>query len=178
MKIFPTLLLIIYTLHSHAQSNTFTVSMNGIGDIKIGMKKAELEKLLGQPVKIVHLTKKDDYNWDTVKCTYKGLNAEVILANEYVDENKNNIVVQEINSSHPQLKTPSGIGIGDDKFKILSTYDGYMIYIIPEYENNYTVKSKTKSSVWVHSDDAGKVIVFHLVNNKVTSMTVGYQMGD
>jgi hypothetical protein len=53
-----------------------------------------------------------------------------------------------------------------------------MIYIIPEYENNYTVKSKTKSSVWVHSDDAGKVIVFHLVNNKVTSMTVGYQMGD
>ena len=75
------------------------------------------------------------------------------------------------------MKTRSGIGIGDDKYKIISTYEGYTIWIMPEYENNYTTKSKTKSSIWLHGDSRN-VIIFYLNNNKVTGMSVTYFEGD
>lgn len=48
---------------------------------------------------------------------------------------------------------------------------------MPEYENNYTVKSKTKSTIWLHGDD-GNVIIFNLDNNKVVAMRVTYFEGD
>ena len=86
-------------------------------------------------------------------------------------------IVYEVRSSSPQLKTKSGIGIGDDKLKIVSTYSDYLIHIMPEYENNYTVKSKTRSTVWLYGDESGKVIIFYLTNNKVTGFAVMYNEG-
>ena len=176
MKLLSMLLLMFSSFIAAAQ--TATVSMAGIGDIKLGMKKAEFEKLLNQSFSMPHLTvKNDDYYQDTVRIDYKGLEADVIFQKEYSEKNKYDITVWEIKSSSPQLKTKSGIGIGDDKYKIISTYEGYTIWIMPEYENNYTVKSKTKSTIWLHGDN-GQVIIFDLDNNKVTAMRVTYFEGD
>lgn len=176
MKLLSTLLFAFLSFTVTAQ--TATVTMAGIGDIRLGMKKAEFEKLLNQNFSLPHLTaKNDDYYQDTVHINYKGLEADVIFQKEYSENNKNDIAVWEIKSSSPQLKTKSGIGIGDDKYKIISTYEGYTIWIMPEYENNYTVKSKTKSTIWLHGDD-GHVIVFDLDNNKVAAMRVTYFEGD
>jgi hypothetical protein len=128
-------------------AQTPIVTMAGIGDIKLGMKKAEFEKLMNQTYKWPNLTqKKTDYYQDTIPINYKGLEADVIFQKEYNENNREDIAVWEIRSSSDQLKTRSGIGIGDDKYKIISTYEGYTIWIMPEYENNYTTKSKTKSS--------------------------------
>jgi hypothetical protein len=152
--------------------------MNGIGDIKLGMKKAELEKLVNQTFKLPHLSSKNgDAYQDTVRINYKGMEADVMFQKEYSENDKYNIAVWEIKSSSPQLKTKSGIGIGDDKYKIISTYEGFVIWIMPEYENNYSTKSKTKSSVWLHGDDSN-VIIFYLDKNKVTAMGVTYFEGD
>ncbi len=42
------LFLIGFTLQSAAQNNDCLVDMNGIGALKIGMRQAELEKMLNQ----------------------------------------------------------------------------------------------------------------------------------
>jgi hypothetical protein len=179
MKLLSTLALAFLSFTLNAQTtSTTTVTMNGMSDIKLGMKKADFEKLLNQSFKMPHLTaKKDDYYQDTVHINYKGMEADVVFQKEYSENDKSDITLYEIKSSSPQLKTKSGIGIGDDKYKIISTYEGYTIWIMPEYENNYTVKSKTKSAVWLHGDN-GNVIIFYLDNNKVTCMSVSYYEGD
>jgi len=160
-----------------AQSPSYTVSMSGIGEIKLGMTKSEIEKLLNQTIKLPKLSKAANYERDTVACNYNGLNLSIVFEKEEVN-NKPEVVVWEVKSNHPQLKTRSGITIGDDKLKIISTYDTYTIYIMPEYDDiNYTIKSKTKSTIWLHGDESGKVIIFYLTNNKVTGMCVTYDEG-
>lgn len=176
MKLLSTTLFLVFSLLSFAQ--TPTVSMAGIGDIKLGMKKTEIEKLLNQKLQLPHLTAKDsDYYQDTVHINYKGMEADVMFQKEYNENDKYDIVIWEIRSNSPQLKTKSGVGIGDDKYRIISTYEGYIIWIMPQYENDYTVKSKTKSSVWLHGDNAS-IIIFYLDNNKITGMSVTYFEGD
>lgn len=176
MKLLSICLVIFLSLQVNAQ--TALVTMNGIGDIKLGMKKTQVEKLVNQTFNLAHLSSKNsDAYQDTVHINYNGLDANVIFQKEYSENDKYDIAVWEIKSNNSQLKTKSGIGIGDDKFKIISTYEGYVIWIMPEYESNYSVKSKTKSSVWLHGDN-GNVIIFYLDKNKVTGMSVTYFEGD
>jgi hypothetical protein len=178
MKPPSIVLLLILSMATHAQNNPALVSLNGISDIKVGMKKAELEKLLNQNFKLPHLSKNDnEYYQDTVHITYKGTEAEVIFQKEYTDNKKYEIVVWEVRSSSRQLKTKSGIGMGDDKLKIINAYQDYTIHIIPEYENDYKTKSKSRSSVWLFGDEGDRVIIFHLTYNKVTSVSVMYSEG-
>jgi hypothetical protein len=124
MKRIPILLLFIVSINGVAQNTTSSsfVSMNGIGDIKIGMKKADVEKLTGQSLKLVNLVKKEDeWSRDTINVTYKNIDYQIVLDKDYVNEKSQGYIVYEVRSSSPQLKTKSGIGIGDDKLKIVST---------------------------------------------------------
>ena len=173
MKYLPILLLTSVQAFSQTVP---TVSLAGIGDIKVGMKKADLEKLTGQPVKLVKLLKKEDWERDTINLTYKDVPYQVILDKDYINENSQGFIVYEVKSNAGSLKTKSGVGIGDDKLKIVSTYQDYMIQIMPEYENDYTTKSKTRSTVWLFGED-GKVIIFYLTHNKITGFSVMYNEG-
>jgi hypothetical protein len=178
MKLLPVFLLLFLSLAVKAQTSSTTVTMTGMGDIKLGMKKADFEKLVNQKFKMPHLSaKNDEYYQDTVHVNFKGLEADVIFQKEYSDSDKYDIAIWEIRSTSPQIKTKSGIGIGDDKYKIISTYEDFTIWIMPEYENNYTTRSKTKSTIWLHGD-SGNVIIFYLDSNKVTGMSVTYDEGD
>ena len=168
------LLFLFFSTYSIAQTISYTVSMSGISEIKIGMTKAALEKLLNQTIK---LPADKNNSRDSASCNYNGLNLSIVFEKQEVN-NKSELVVWEVKSNHPQLKTRSGISIGDDKLKVISTYDGYTIYIMPDYDDaNFTIKSKTKSTIWLHGDESGKVIIFYLTNNKVTGMSVTYDEG-
>jgi len=178
MKQILMLLLLLMSIITRAQNNAVLVSMMGIGDIKVGMKKSELEKLLNQPLKTPHLLKKEDeHYYDTVHVSYKGVEADVVFQKEYAEDKKFDITVWEVRSATAGLKTRSGISIGDDKLKIVSTYPDFMLQIMPEYENEYKTKSKIKSTVWLIGDESGTVIIFYLTNNKVTGFSVIYSEG-
>ena len=166
------LLFVLFSANLIAQTNSYKVTMNGIADIKVGMKKPEVEKLLNQPVTLKNLLSKDEWLMDTISCKYKDLDVSLIFNKQYIDANKSDIILWGIMSSSVLIKTPSGITIGDDKIKIITVYDGYRLLISPDYENDNTVKSKTKSSVYLYGDDSGKQIVFHLDNNKIYSIAV------
>jgi hypothetical protein len=177
MKRIVFLLFFLSSIIIQAQTTSYTVSMSGIAEIKLGMTKAALEKLLNQTLQVPKPNKTFSYERDTIACNYNGLNLSIVFEQQEIN-NKNEIIVWEVKSSHPQLKTRSGIGIGDDKLKIISTYDNYTIYIMPDYDDaDFTIKSKTKSTIWLHGDESGKVIIFYLTNNKVTGMCVTYDEG-
>ncbi len=166
-------LFVLFSVNLIAQTNSYKVTMNGIADFKIGMKKAEVEKLLNLPVKLKNLLSKDDWMMDTIAYKYKDLDLSLIYTRDYLDNNNaGDIVLWGITSNSTLIKTPSGITIGDDKIKIVTTYDGYRILISPDDENENTVKSKTKSSIYLYADDGGNQIVFHMENNKIYSIQV------
>jgi hypothetical protein len=177
MKRLPLLLLLALSFTAGAQNSAPVVTMNGIGDFRIGMKKAEVEKLIGQPLKLVNLIKKaEEWNRDTIDLVYKDVQYQLILDKDYINDKREDIILYEIKTNSPNLKTKSGVGIGDDKFKIVGTYGDYMLQIQPDYEQDFTVKSKTKSTVWLFGDE-DKVIIFYLTNNKVTGFSVMFNEG-
>ena len=177
MKFLPILLLVSFGFTSRAQTTSLTVTMAGIGDIKVGMTKAEVEKLTGQSIKLVELLKKsDDWKRDTINLTHKNVVYQLIFDKDYINEKPKGFIVYEVKSKTAELKTKSGISIGDDKLKIVSTYGDYMMQIQPDYENDYTTKSKTRSTVWLYGDN-NTVIIFYLDSNKITGFSVMYSEG-
>ena len=167
--IFPLLLLSILSYSQDAP----LVSMNGIGEIRIGMKKAALEKLLNKPLPLMHFGRKNDESYeDTAHVVYKGIDMDVFFQQEYGEDKKVSITVSGVRSSSPLLKTRSGITIGDDKIKVITTYESYTMNLVPEYETDGTTKSKTRSTIWLLSDQGSTAIMFHLTNNRITGFSV------
>ena len=165
-----------------SDSNSVIVSMNGIGDLKIGMKKESVEKLLKRKITLPHLTQDSNNIYvDTVSCNYKGIECMVVFTKELLGDTSAGIRVSEIKSSSPLLKTRSGISVGDDKIKIVNTYDGYSMTITPDIDYGKTppFRSKTKSTIWL-SDNGGSdnVIVFYLESNKVEGISVHFFEGE
>lgn len=175
MKLFPLLLFICFSSLVHGQ-NSLNVTMNGIGNLKIGMRQADVEKLSGLPIKLNNILK-DDWTYDTIATRINGVDFSLVFDREYVDEKKYDVTLKEIGSSDPALKTKSGITIGDDKLKIISTYEAYTMWIVPDYENGYTTRSKTKTTIFLFGDNTGNTILFHLFMNKIESISVAVSEG-
>src|SRR3954454_22054253 len=102
MRFILTLSMIFSALFSFAQDNPVPVTLNGISDIKLHMKKADLEKLMGQKLTLKNISSKNDDNHsDTVQCIYKGIDLNIVLDKTYTSDNKYDVVVGEIKSSSP-----------------------------------------------------------------------------
>ncbi|HNP21472.1 MAG TPA: hypothetical protein PKM63_10240 [Panacibacter sp.] len=175
MKLFSFLFLLCISLHTKSQTSV-GVTMNGIGNLKIGMKLVDVEKLAGAPLKLNNILK-DDWNFDTIATRINGINFKLVFSRDYADEKKYDVTLREVSSSDSSLKTKSGITIGDDKLKIINTYEGYTIWIVPDYENDYTVRSKTRTTIFLFGDNSGNTILFHLFMNKIESMSVSISEG-
>lgn len=174
MKYLPTLLFILFFQFANSQ-NTI-VTMNGIGDIKVGMKKAELEKIIGHQVKLVKLLRQDDWERDTLNFIHKDIAYQVIMDKNYNEEDPG-FIVYEVKSMGKGLITRSGISIGDDKMKVINTYKDYTLQVMPDLEKDLIQKSKTRSVIWLFGEESGMVIIFYLKNDKVTGFSVMFNEG-
>ncbi|CAN5659045.1 hypothetical protein BH10BAC2_BH10BAC2_01540 [soil metagenome] len=166
------LLALFIATHSYAQQ-TYSVTMNGIGPFKLNMKKAEVEKVLGKEIKLHNLLK-EAWNYDTLTYSYNDIPFTFVFDRQSIDDKNYDIILREVKSSSAALKTPSGITIGDDKIKIITTYEAYSIWIIPDYENDYTSRSKTRATIQIQGEETGNVIIFHMYMNKVESISVSW----
>lgn len=177
MKALTTLTALLFAAGAAAQTTAApSVSLAGIGSVKIGMKKAELDKLLPQPVKLKRLVSKDG-GQDTVNVSIDTISYQVVLDKSYEEADKGSVIVYAVLSNSNLLKTKSGIGIGDEKVKIVTTYDGYTIHLLPEYVGDPPVKSKTRSLVYLYGESTPTCIIFYLENNRVTGFCVQYSEG-
>ena len=160
----------------------YLVSKDGIGDLKIGLTQAEIEKLLNQPLIMKHAKEADTW-MDTTTAKYEDIDVTLYFEKQYAeDENSPRIMqLSGINTTSPKCRTATGLGIGDDKMSIIEAYDNSPIDLGPEYfmVNDTTWEpSKTKFYVNVKDDKYDKQLVFKLENKKITALEATLFIGE
>ena len=145
-----------------------TLSEKGLGDLKIGMEIAEVEKVIGQKLEL--LNKNPEVLADSAKTNYKG--APVSLYFDHVNE------LSGIKTTESKFRTASGVGVGSDKNEIWNAYnDGYSFNMYPDYEDStYTTRSKTRYFISISNmngladGDNIPLILFTMINGKATEV--------
>jgi len=163
------------------EKSEYTITKDGIGELQIGMRDTELEKLLNQRFTFRMIVDSPGYWQDTVKAKYKDMDVSLYFERQSGDSDSTYMQLSGMETSSTLCKTEYGIGIGDDRSAILQPYDDRPINMGPEYEqvNDTTwAPSKTKYSVNVKDEKWDREIVFHLVDKKITSLAAGMIMGD
>ncbi len=156
----------------------YQVSTGGIGPFKVGLGRAATEKLLNLKLKLPKSSVTDSYEMDTVICTYKEMKLQLVFSRSYFgNDTAQKLGIYSVTSSYPQLKTKSGIGIGDDKIKIVKTYELYRLDISPEWTMDSKPNPK-RSTVTLYDNESPKVLIFHLDNNIITAIEATQYEGD
>ncbi|HMK26459.1 MAG TPA: hypothetical protein VK483_10555 [Chitinophagaceae bacterium] len=161
--------------------NEYTITKDGINDLKIGMTKEEVEKLLDQHFDMDAKKDSAGYWSDTIKTKYKTLDVALYFERQYVTQDSGYMQLNGIETSSPLCSTNTGISIGDTKHDILPAYEENPINMGYDYEmvNDTTwAPSKTKYSINVKDDKWDRELIFHLMNNKITSIQASVIMGD
>ena len=163
------------------EKNEYTITKDGIGPIQIGMKDAELEKILNQRFTFRMVVDSPGYWQDTIKAKYKDMDVSLFFERMNGDSDSTYMQLWGLETSSALCKTEYGVGIGDDKSAILQPYDDRPIYMGPEWEqvdDTTWALSKTKYSINVKDDKWDREIIFHLVNKKIVSLGAGIVMGE
>lgn len=159
----------------------YTVTNDGIGELKIGMRDKELEKILDQQFSFQMLVDSPGYWMDTVSAKYKDIDVELLFERLNGDSDSTYMQLFGVQTNSALCKTAFGAGVGDNRATILEPYDDRSIFMGPDWEmiNDTTWEpSKTKYTVSVKDDKWGREINFHLVNKKVISLGVSLSMGE
>jgi len=148
------------------------ISMEGIGALKLDMKVAELEKLLGQKIPLKYVLMEDIYYDDTIKVKYKNVNYTLYISKQStVDPDKFDYILHGLKTSSPLCKTSGGIGIGADKIRIVNGFEDHQVRIDPDYiDDTYTARSKTMLSIYVYDNFTDRAIIFRMKNKKVVEI--------
>lgn len=187
MKKICFLFFVMAATYATAQNKDYTISMNGLGSLKLGMTQADLEKILNQKLLLDNYLDTINNNyWDTAKIKYNGINVQLEFNRSYYAPNVFHMRLIGIRASSPLCKTATGIGIGSDRLKIITDYDNYRVNIQPGYANYYqTEKGKGKSTLSVFDDAASTMdgtdaytMVFYLMNKKVVSFELKAHLRD
>ena len=164
-KIFLFLLFVVTVAHAGAQKNDYTVSYDGIGELKLGMSRAELEKLLQMKIVLKHIGV-DEVRMETVHAKYQGKDIELHL---FGSEDAS---LEGISVTDPLFKTADGIGIGTDQSTIVDKYEDHLLIIQPVYSENETLKNSTSITL-VNLQNYRAAIIFTLTNKKVVAIEIG-----
>jgi hypothetical protein len=147
---FATLSLVV-----NAQKEDHSLTFDGMGALKTGMTKAELEKLLKTKIVLKQIGVTEVYT-ETINTTYKGIDFELFLMRFDPDV----AVLEAVSTTSPLFKTQEGIGIGSDQTTIINTYEKHLLII-------------TKDEItYAHIDDIRSSIVFTMQNKKVVKISV------
>ena len=148
------------------QNRTYLISMNGIDSLRLGMGKAELEKLLGTTFTLRHIP--EGGATDTFPARYKN-NDFVIILQEGDDSTI--ATLHGVSTTSAACKTANGLGVGSEKIKVIEGYPINKKFVGPVYDE-YPVISQTRSVVAVTDTFQTNAIQFHIINRKVVSVEV------
>jgi len=165
-KISLLLFFAVTTCCAGAQKNDYTVSFNGIGELKLGMSKAELEKLLNSKIVLKHIGV-DEVYVETIQAKYLG--KEISL---YLFRSDDKIAILEsVGVTDPVFKTADGIGIGTDQATIVNKYEDQLLIIHPDFLDDNALKNRTIIKL-AKIDNYRSAIIFTMVNKKVVAIEV------
>jgi hypothetical protein len=173
--LFVFFLMVILSLQAQ---DAAVISTMRIGIFKLKSTTAEIEKAMGQKIKIKH--KQDNY-MDTAKIMYNQANYILSFTKRY-NENTTAPEVWElfaVSSTNTTLKTKSGMGINNTKAEILATYDKNDITINNDWEYKEKGNAKDKIQYVVLNDfDAATTLSFKTEDRVVKSIEVRVYEGE
>ena len=158
-----------------------TITKDGIGNLKIGMTKTDLEKMLKTTLSMKHAKDTGEIWMDTATVQYAGMEVELYFQKLYSEEPSTEMELFGLSTKSPLCKTATGIGVGDDRNAVLAAYEENPITMGPEsvMVNDTTwALSKTNYAIHVSDDKWDKQISFYLINKKIASIEAGMQMGE
>lgn len=149
------------------------VSTTRINDFRLGMKKSELEKIIG---KQINIKLEDGYPSGPTHVVYKGVVLEIFFNNSYDDSGNqlNDYTIYSVSSKDKSLKTLSGIGIGNSLDDLIGKYKDNNIEISDSWDENGK-RVKTKRYFTINDYDAGTYLMFTLQNGKVIDIYTSYK---
>ena len=160
----------------HAQTDTISVSIWGMGDLTTGMSPEEVGNLLHQ--KIALPRNAADKGPDTVFCQYRQVDYMLVFTTRYFNLQKMNVFLAEIFCRSPKLKTLFGVHIGDDKQKVIDTYKSNRLFILPRNPGDSTSPYKGRALCKILYRDeqySSRPITFYL-NNKDKVESIGVNL--
>jgi len=158
-----------------------TITKEGIGDLKIGMTKTAIEKMLNQSLTMKHANDTGEVWVDTATVKYADMEVTLSFQRGYSEDNSNEMELFAVSTSSTLCKTMSGLGVGDDRDDILAAYEDNPITMGPEnimLNDTTWGLSKTNYFINVSDEKYDKQINFILVNKKIATMEASLQMGD
>lgn len=157
------LLLLTFAIASFAvttQAQQPNIGPTGLGNLQLGFSVDSVNKYLGTKVKLI-LPPKDDYRWDTVEVSYKGVKAKLLFYQYFNDDDKKYISeLFSIYTEHPGVSTEGGIRAGRDKFEVIKQLDGNLLTVRPEPEFGDNV-----STVVLRDYESGNDLVLYFRDN-------------
>lgn len=151
------------------------VSTTRFNDFKLGMKKSEVEKMIG---KNVSLDLNGGYPIGSSQVEHKGIAYEISFSNVYDEQGKelNDFTVYSITSQDRRLKTLSGISIGSSYDEVLKTYKNYNISV-NDFWNDDSTRDKTTRLFTISDYETGAQLIITLKNGKVFEFYVSFYEG-
>src|SRR5687768_1399737 len=130
-KILVFLFFIVTAAFAVGQKTNHVVSFDGIGELKLGMGKAELEKLLNIKIVLKHIGVDEIYA-ETVQAKYLGKDVALHLMRS---EDKV-AILDGLGVTDPIFKTVDGMGIGTQQSTIVDKYEDQLLIIHPDFLDN------------------------------------------
>lgn len=159
----------------------YLLSKEGIGDLKVGMTRTDLEKMLKQTLQMKHAGDTGEIWVDTATVKYKEIEVELYFQKQYSENPTTEMELFGLSTKSPLCKTADGLGVGSERADILAVYENNPINMGPEsvMVNDTTWElSKTNYYINVNDDKWDKQLVFLLVNKKVAKVEAGIAMGE
>lgn len=160
MKIFIITIIVVLSVSVKVKAQELIVSSMKIGDLKIFAPLDSINKYLDTKIYLKPYLKKDHWEYDTVSCIYKNTRVKLIFLNQCDSyTNKQDIRLNGYYSDDVNIKTKSGIKLGDNKFDIIRKLDGNELEIHPD-EGKGAGYSKVELI-----DSHCNVLTFHFKDN-------------
>lgn len=162
-------------------SSAYTITKDGIGDIKIGMLQSDIENLLKQSLVMKHAKDTGEVWSDTATVTYNKMEITLYFQKSYVEEHADKMELFGLQTRSPLCRTPTGLGVGDDRDAVLAAYEDNPITMGPEnIMLNDTTWGFSKTNYYINVSDEkwDRQLTFTLVNKKITAIEAVLQIGD
>lgn len=159
----------------------YLLTKDGIGDIKIGMTRTDLEKMLKQSIQMKHAGDTGEIWVDTATIKYKDIEVECYFQKQYSENPTTEMELFGLSTKSPLCKTASGLGVGSERAEVLAAFEDNPINMGPEsvMVNDTTWElSKTNYYINISDDKWDKQISFQLVNKKVARVEATLSMGE
>ncbi len=172
VKIISVLFFIAFVAKGSAQNADYVVDMNGIGALRIGMPRVEIEKMITQKLILKNAMDTADSWQDSATAKYKNITVLLFFQRQYTADKEYYMYLTGMRTSSALCKTIKGIGMGDDKLKIIAAYKQDRLLMSPEYDDQGHAIKNNKYLISIKNESGDRRMVFYLRNKKVESIEV------